>query len=145
MNYYKVRERADGKFDFAAENDGHVRPVGYCAGYHPIPPDAPWLPPGEAERYNADEAPLAGKYHTDGHATAAEAAACYREYLLDHKLRLMQEHPGHQEKCLVCEAWTTFYALLDMHHWTLCPAHNTRDQTEAMFTLSASTEITSSY
>jgi len=96
MNYYQPRQRkADGRRDYTAMNDGMVRPVGYCHAYHPIPDEIPYMTPEMVRRENDREAAFAHKYHDDGHATEAEARACYKEYLLDHKLELNIENAKH--------------------------------------------------
>lgn len=79
MNYYGARQRKDGRWDYAVENNGNVRPVGYCHAYREwddaavnltgIPADQPQV---------ALAAQFKHKHHADGHATADEACECYR-------------------------------------------------------------------
>ena len=67
------------------------------------------------------------------HATAAAAEECYRNYLLDKKLRLNCEHPDTQKKCQVCGTWTLARAVIDCDIFELCPAHMTRDEVAKLF------------
>lgn len=141
MNYYRVRERQDGRFDMTVENDHRIQPVGYCAGWHDWPDWLQMMSPEQHAQHLRDRE----KYHSTGHATAEEAAACYKQYVLDTRLRLHLRYADVQHRCAVCDAWTDGYAEVEMRHYTLCPEHNTRAQVEAMFTLTADVEIVSSY
>lgn len=144
MNTYQVLERADGRFDFTRENDGVIRPCGYCHAYTPISSEAVWATPEMIQQWNAAEAPFAPRYHADGHATKAEAAACYRDYLLDHQLQLGLRDPLSQHRCVICGEWTEMHARLDMESWTLCELHNHRVEVEKLFNLGPDVVIYSS-
>ncbi len=135
MNYYGPRQReSDKRWDYTCRNDGHIWPVGYCRKYEEW-----WVRFEEqfGHRPNQDEIDRCianqHKYHSEGHATDDEACACYREYLLDHHLRLGLECSDAQYKCKVCGAWTSLYAEVDMRHWTLCEQHNNREEVEKLF------------
>lgn len=141
MNVYRVLPRLDGRYDFTMTTDDHTSPVGYCRAWREWGDDLKKLSPAAWERYVANRE----KYHGHGHATPQEAADCYRQYLLDSHLRLMRENPDVQNKCLVCGAWTSHYAALEGHRYHLCPEHNTREQVEARLTITADTEIVSSF
>lgn len=144
MNTYQALQRAsDGRWDFTC--NGH--PAGYCRPYREW-----WLKDGELrtdmlispqsiEDYKSTE----HKHHGDGHATAEEAAACYREYLLDHKLQLMRKDSGSQRKCKVCGKWTNFWAQCDSKIWHLCEEHNNREEVAKLLYISADTVIWSSW
>lgn len=143
MNTYRVSERKDGRFDFTCENDGRIWPVGYCAPYrewwtgdNPVP----------ASQHRIDEyKATAHKHHAHGHATPQEAAACYREWQLDHKLNLGQESISEQRKCVVCGEWTNLSASVETQIWWLCEKHHNREEIEKLFTMDADTVIWSSW
>jgi len=131
MNYYMARQRKDSlRWDFTCKNDGRIFPVGYCAG------GQVWC---QAKGEHAD------KYHDGGHATAEEAAECYRQYQLDNHLRFdagegarvlrVCEHPD-------CEEFTGGTASVQYKVLNLCDAHRTREVVEQLY--EAATQITSS-
>lgn len=126
MNYYGPRE-TDGRWDYTCRNDGHIWPVGYCRAYKEF--DTSIIPVSEAEQeeYRA----TAHKHHSDGHATEEEACECYKQYLLDHKLRF-GTMSDQQLRCKVCEEWTQNYAEVDCQTWNLCDKHNSRETVEAL-------------
>jgi hypothetical protein len=139
MNYYGARQRKEGGFDYTCMNDGHVWPIGYCTGWREWK-DVDVLLPQQNERgrqeREAERARIA-LYHTDGHPTEAEAGACYRRYLLDHRLRLDMRCSGDmQRRCQApdgCEAWTQTAAEVDNGHtWFLCDAHRNRETVELL-------------
>ncbi len=145
MNTYQVLERdADHRFDMTRTNDGHAAPCGYCHAYKPIAEDAAWATKEMITQWNAQEAPFASKYHDDGHASKAEAAECYRLYLLDHQLQLGRKTEGVQHHCLICGEWTEGVARLDMESWPLCEEHNNRVEVEKLFNLGPEVLIYSS-
>jgi hypothetical protein len=136
VNYYRARQRKDGKWDYTCRNDGRIWPVGYCAEYNE---DFSNLGMGEvyqdwfAEDYKRKYAPTQDKHHTCGHDTAEEACECYKQFLLDHNLRLKIQSSDTQRKCEVCGEWTQLYAELDCQMWNLCEVHNTREVVESLF------------
>ena len=136
MNHYKARQReTDGRWDYTSGNPREgVHPVGYCRAWKPQDPNASWMLPGEAEQENAEMAPFVHKFHTDGHATSEEACDCYREYLLDHRLRLHDPplDPSTLNKCVVCGAYTAGLAELNFEHWWLCDEHRNRTEVEKL-------------
>ena len=126
MNYYQACQREDGRWDYTRTNDGVTRPYGYCAGWvEYTKEDAMRLGEPELLRENDLTLPFKDKYHTDGHTTETEAVLCYRQYLLDQRLRLNKVLTTTQYQCRVCGAWTNLYAELDhTYHWPLCGQHN---------------------
>jgi hypothetical protein len=136
MNYYQARQRkVDNRWDYSCRNDDRIWPVGYCAKYRDPEEMASDLVPilmwrkDEIERIRATK----DKYHTDGHATAEEACECYRQYLLDHKLRLDGESKDTWHKCLVCETLTNHFAEIEMQVYVLCDKYRTREEVEKLF------------
>jgi hypothetical protein len=131
MNYYQPRQREDSlRWDFTCKRDRQVWPIGYCSG-------------------KSHEGPHADKYHDDGHASAEEAAQCYRLYLLDNELRFddggdsrvlrVCQYPG-------CEEFTGGSATVGCGPcavYSLCAEHRTREAVEEMF--QAPDNIISSY
>lgn len=147
MNYYQARKReSDGRWDFTCRNDDRIWPVGYCHEYRPFTGNERWMVGGaeHAAKENAKEEPFRSKYHVDGHATAGEAANCYRRYVLDHRTHLREEYPHTKLECVVCKEWTTLRASVDHgRSWPLCELHNNQDEVERLYP--ASSEIVSSY
>ncbi len=133
MNHYAARMRqSDHKWDFTCQNDGHVWPVGYCAGF-PKPLDE------KATSYCGDPnwieklEPFRLKFHEDGHSTQEEAEDCYRSYLLDHRLNISVRFSS-AHRCGVCEVWTDKAAVVDHSHtYYLCDTHRTREEVESRF------------
>lgn len=133
MNYYKARQReSDQRWDYTCQNDNRVWPVGYC-GRPMQEEDFAKLGIPMSEREKAHLATNGHKYHTDGHATEAEACECYRQYLLDTQLTLDHEDPHQQRKCQVCEQWTTKFAIFGSTQlFFLCDEHRTREHVEQL-------------
>jgi hypothetical protein len=137
MNYYQARQREkDHRWDYTKGNDDDIRPVGYCAGWRE------WKPFDLYDEAHNDQwkreweeklLPHKDKYHSDGHATAEEAAECYKRYLLDHRLKLNLKDPNSAHKCEACGDLTQFLADLDSHYWILCERHNNRETVETLF------------
>lgn len=132
MNHYCARQRqSDKKWDYTCANSGQVYPVGYCCEYRPFrDEDKDWM--GVTEAYESLCVANAHKHHVGGHDTPEAAAECYRQYLLDFRLRLDGEQKDEQRKCEVCDAWTTRYAIIDMHVFVLCDDHRTREHVEEL-------------
>lgn len=157
---------ATGRFDMTSMNDGLVRPLGYCAGwpyegwgddevkeyvsrvYGEPEPGRPGYEFGQEQhagfvaQTKAEIARLAihqAKYHDDGHATADEAFACYRTFLLDNSLVLEGgtffkafykcQAPGcgalTNVKSCISGAWGPV--------WSLCPEHRNRATVELLW------------
>lgn len=145
MNYYGPRQReTNGRWDYTNRNDDRIYPVGYCAGWREHSPDV--LGEAVAARLNADIEPFRDKYHKDGHPTADDACACYRDYLLDQHLRLVRwDHtvngellrPGTLELCHAdgCTEYTAHHATISkvLERWPLCDEHLSREEVEKLF------------
>lgn len=105
MNYYRALQSADengkptGVWFYTCTNDGRTRPTGYCAQSCP------------------------------GHATADEARAHYKDYMLDHA-RYDAKLSGMQKPCEVCKEWTQFCAKIafEMELHPLCDRHRNREE-----------------
>lgn len=151
MNYYAARQRlSDQRFDFTCMNDGKTWPVGYCKVWRPLTAeDLSYVgSPEQIERmvkeHQAKFEPLKANYHADGHATAEEAQACYRKYLLDTQLRFSDKpNEEEQRRCAICSAWTQHIGWVDMKSWPLCVEHQTRESVEKLYP--AVSQIVSSY
>ena len=134
MNYYKARQRKDGRWDYTCMNDGHIWPIGYCSKYvDPMDYNFPGHEVFQTEHHLAKARANKDKHHEDGHATADEACDCYRRYLLDEKIRLGGHHENTQHKCVVCGEWTEMYADVNYQFWDLCEKHNNRQEVEKLF------------
>lgn len=130
MRHYAPRKRqTDGKWDYTCRLDDYIYPVGYCNEYREFNTDLIHVSESEIKEYAATK----DKHHTHGHDTEEEACNCYREYLLDHRLRLGRKWDGAQHQCKVCGEWTQGYAEIDMKTWDLCDQHNNRTEVEKLF------------
>lgn len=123
MNYYKPRQRvSDGRWDFTRRNNNDVRPEGYCQ---------PW---SFAQQFYPPA--LESKFHSEGHATEAEAARCYLQYQLDHGLVFRPETKvGNYQECEFpgCETVTSGRAEVRMvGRWVLCEKHQNRESVEVL-------------
>jgi hypothetical protein len=139
--YQVLQRQGNGRFDMTVSSDeeGWAHAIGYCTGWRGDPDEAEcerltkMFGEGFAERLQAEwkeRLPFKDKFHTDGHATREEAAACYRQYELDCEIRFW-DSKSEQKKCQVCEVWTTHRAELGeslSRHFILCPEHATREQ-----------------
>lgn len=126
MNYSDARQRqSDGRWDYTT--NGH--PVGYCREWRDWDEVTRALSPAAYAQYVADK----DKYHSHGHATEDEARECYRDYILDHQLRLNLVNSGTQSKCEICGEWTQKYAMLPFQIFKLCDLHNNREEVEKLF------------
>lgn len=140
MNYLCAKQRVeDQRWDYTRNG----RACGYCHEFLPFT-ECSWCTAEQAEELNAKELPFLSKYHTDGHTAAEEACACYKEYLLDHELRLKtqeSENAKAQYRCQKCGVWTTCVSTVGAYRlFTLCPEHATRDNVADLFSVSESWE-----
>lgn len=133
--YRPLQKESTGRWDYTVSSDeeGWAHATGYCTG---------WRDPDEtdkilAERYGATMKTdpetreklykFKDKFHSGGHATAEEAAACHREYELDFELRFSEDKDV-MKRCEVCEEFTTGRASLGQFgHYAVCPKHRTRE------------------
>lgn len=140
MNHLGPRQRHDGRWDYAYNNV----PWGYCRAYKPIPEDDSFVPAHLAKQENEKMVAVLGNFHADGHATELEACACYKRFLLDTKLRLMQlepENASQQNRCQVCKKFTACYATVGPYRmFTLCLDHQTRVEVEKLLHVDESWE-----
>jgi hypothetical protein len=143
VNYYEpLQRKTDQRWDFTK----NVYPTGYCAGWREWKPleiyddahNAHWK-----QEWETKILPHKDRYHSDGHATAEEAAECYKQYLLDRRLSLNRKSSNSMHKCKICGEFTQLFAELDLQLWHLCEAHNNRESIEKLF--EAPGKIISSY
>lgn len=145
MNYLEPRQReSDKRWDYTSRNDNRVHPLGYCAGTF----DKVWPEWDESrvawpsrEHYEADRARASehrDKYHGDGHATAEEACACYRDFMLDQRLHLDGRMQDQQLRCRECGTFTDRAARIGSHELIpLCDEHRTREVVERHYEVGA--------
>lgn len=151
MNYYGPRQHGTGKrWDYTCMRDDRIWPVGYCGGWRERTREAlskiVSMPDVEAilREQEEDRKNHLAKYHTKGHETAEEACACYRNYLLDHHLRLDGKFHDAKEKCAECSDWTqTFARVHGSSPIVLCESHLNRETVEKHY--GPISEIISSY
>jgi hypothetical protein len=128
--FYQPRQRiSDKRWDYTRSSDDErwCYPTGYCAGY--TDPEETEKSTGfayseeEKKRYLEHKA----KFHTDGHATAAEAEECYRTYELDFTMKV-QSNPAVRQPCLVCRTWTEDAVTVGKFlSFVLCKDHQTSE------------------
>jgi hypothetical protein len=134
MNYYQARQRKISKrWDYTVMNDGHIRPLGYCIPWDRLErafKDAPF----DADADLRHLAEFKDEYHDDGHETEEEAEECYKNYLLDHRLKFMEVGPAEgytrlpEFPCLECAAPTAVICEVDGRRvGALCGDHQTKD------------------
>ncbi len=119
-------------FTVSSDDEGWCHATGYCSGFtHPDEVDRQSEERGWGKmRQEEREKTLLhqAKFHTDGHATAAEANACHEEYELDFELRF-GENPDEMLKCAVCGDFTTGRVSLgEFRRYVMCTAHHTREE-----------------
>lgn len=140
-----LQRESDRRWD-KTSGTGSTKPhaIGYCAGWkEPATGEEAvrlerQFGPGFVERMNADieaRREHQAKYHTDGHATAAEADECYQRYELDQELNFYapRTEPDSLHKCRApgCSEFTAGLATLGQHRnmW-LCDKHRNREAVE---------------
>ncbi len=142
MNHLCAKQRqADGRWDYTC--NGH--PYGYCRQYTPIPEDGSMGIPAEiAKQENEKMEPFLEKFHDIGHATEAEARECYKQYILDTKLRLVPVEPvnaSQQNRCEVCKRFTACHVTIGPYRmFTLCPDHQNRETLAGLLKIGESWE-----
>lgn len=148
MAYYRPLQRKDGNWDYACTNGAGTFPLGYCAGYRELNDEGSikgMFPQSMLDRDNDRMRPFKEKYHAGGHATAAEAMNCHREYQLDQFLEFEVNPDGNEQKrCGVCGTWTTAYASIrgeHFRHWPLCAAHHDRESVEKLWAKEQEKEV----
>lgn len=147
--YLQPLKRVDGRWDYTSSTgSSDPYPLGYCAGWKEPPTGE------EAARLNARfgsdfvesltyeiEAVRSHQhlFHGEGHATAAEAIACYRGYQLDHELELLGPDPEartlHRCQGPDCREYTSGCAILGhgySRNFYLCDAHRNRETLEGL-------------
>ena len=155
MQHFKAWQRiSDKRWDWGSGWQNTIHPVGYCAGFTDYAFEEkerngivyyeykgiPWSKEAKEtyEKYK-------DKYHTDGHATADEAAQCYKQYLLDNRLMLNRKMSNMQKKCEICGEWTSLMAQLDGYHiFILCEKHQTIEDAASLYHVSGTSEFWSS-
>lgn len=145
--YLQALKRLDGRWDFTSSTGSSAPyPLGYCAGWREAPTGeeadklrsstGQWLVDKLASDIE-ERRPFADRYHTEGHATAAEADECYRQYQLDHELEFHEAptEPGTLHRCQGhgCREYTAGVAFYGQHqHFYLCDVHRNRETVEAL-------------
>jgi hypothetical protein len=140
-----LKRQSDGRYDFTSSTGSSAAyPLGYCAGWKepPTGEEAKRLErqfgKGFVERLSAEieaKRPHQAKYHTDGHATAAEADECYQRYELDQELEFygpkLEPETMHKCRAPACGEFTAGLATLGRHRrlW-LCEKHRNRETVE---------------
>ena len=145
MNYYEPLQRQTDKcWDYTQRRDGRTWPIGYCRGWTEDTRDELVKEYGEDRGemfYKAQEERRAHQdcYHKDGHESSEEACECYKNYLLDHDVRLDgggsvdTQHRGEVEGC---DAWTQKSASVGpTRRWNLCDDHRNLETVRGLFTV----------
>jgi hypothetical protein len=141
-----LQRESDKRWDMTSgTGSSAAHAIGYCAGWRePATGEEAerlekQLGSGFVESLNRDteaKRPHQAKYHRDGHATAAEADACYQQYQLDNELEFYGKPTGkvdtlHACKRPGCSEFTAGMARLGQHrHFYLCDEHRNRETVE---------------
>ena len=133
VRIYQPRQReSDKRWDMTVSSDeeGWCHAIGYC-GEKPVDPSTQThLPVHEvnSQGWYRDREPFLDKYHRDGHATAQEADACWKEYQLDVELSF-HDVVDEARMCALCTRWTQRVAVIG-HEFSeriwLCEGHANR-------------------
>ena len=127
MQHKAARQREkDKRWDFTTTMGDRIVPVGYCRPYR----EDPELKVRSPAHYEKVQDHL-DKFHGDGHETAEEAQECYKNYLLDFSLNHWEQN--NQQRCLVCDEWTTHRVEIAYSIFVLCPEHAIREQVSERF------------
>lgn len=121
MRHYSAKQRArDGRWDYTCGQ----APTGYCHAFDVAWPQDLAEPVSGYAEARAAAIVHRDKYHEDGHATADDACACYKRFLLDNRLRTDGRISDQMRKCEACSAWTDRYAQVGGHQmFVLCDNH----------------------
>lgn len=126
---YMPRQRTDDgrwRMTVSSDEEGWCHAVGYCRPHKALTPTAGYISQEMCDAENARTEPFKHKYHDDGHATEAEAAACYREWELDQDVH-KHVFSTTQKKCAECGEWTSHVVEIGLHLVTLCEKHQDRE------------------
>lgn len=131
MRIWRPLQRTDLRWEMT-QGTGSTGPypTGYCAGWRE--PDSVNTPAVKdyVKRDLEKRLPFKDKFHTDGHETREEALACWDEYRLDLKLKVVEE-PDTQRRCKLCSVWTIsrvkFAGVALSKPVALCPDHQDRE------------------
>ncbi|HYQ47132.1 MAG TPA: hypothetical protein VER11_34415 [Polyangiaceae bacterium] len=146
--YLRPLQRTDGRWDYTSgTGSSSPYPIGYCAGWRgPASGEARerlvrQFGEGFVKQMDADTEALRAhqaKYHTDGHATAAEAHECHCRYQLDNELELEARSKDsaptlHRCAATGCGEFTASFAKMgQFKRFWLCDMHLTREAFEAL-------------
>ena len=131
MQYFTAKQReSDKRWDYTVQWNERITPIGYCRAYKSF--DTTGIP--VSEETQSEYTATAHKHHTDGHATIEEACNCYKQYTLDHRLRLGATMSDQLQRCRVCQEWTDKFAVIgDSCLIVLCPEHNNRETVDSLY------------
>lgn len=149
MRHYAARAKeSTGRWDYTITHDGATWPTCYCAGrfetvWPETPTNAALAAFGSLEAYQLARETRqahAAKYHDDGHATAAEACACYKTFVLDHEIRFVPDGGAgevdtlHRCQAPGCTEYTGGGAVWSgtSRQFNLCAAHRTREVVDGL-------------
>jgi hypothetical protein len=160
MNHWRAAQRtgrddgSTGRWDYTCGNRRTgTYSVGYCSGWQydkwieRAKSPQPGTLVGDVEGLEQERdqrLPSKDKYHTDGHATADEAIACFRQFKLDTSLDFLKPpataHPQSlhacEEKSKTCRNYTANLATIagsSFGSWYLCDEHLNRESVERLF------------
>jgi len=127
--YRALQRKKDCRWDFCCDS----KAVGYCQEFREWWKDSAVVhaPQSQIDKYMETQ----DKFHITGHATKEEAAECYKQYLLDHRLQFIKDVSA-QRMCEVCKEWTQGIAEIDACILALCDRHQTREDVARLFRVS---------
>lgn len=135
MRHYSARQRvADGKFIYCC---GDLA-TGYCDDYEFTLKAYQQYDPAGVPNLEANKDKFHGPDH--GHATKEEACDCYRQYLLDFRMRLGKDE-NQMHRCAECKEFTQNVLQIGAYSiLILCDAHNNEETIKKHFKVNESWE-----
>jgi hypothetical protein len=139
MAWYSPKQKIDTKrWDFTCSNSAGTFPMGYCAGWKDWTQedaDRINMPLERLKKLEEESLPFKHKYHSDGHATSAEACNCWRDYQFDQERRTYASEET-QRKCAECGEWTNGVVVIGRelpYTFFLCPKHQDEATTKKVW------------
>ncbi len=89
------------------------------------------LADGSGWHYTSGDIPIGRCSRHEPHATAEEAEACYKNYLIEERL-VFNNSNSSMHRCRVCEEFTTGIAEIGEYMWfaVLCENHQNKESVE---------------
>mgnify|MGYP000956943696 CR=1 FL=1 len=127
MNYKQARQLPSGKWHYTNCNNGLIYSLGYCRKNKCCPCRFNEVDNIDSCVVCEGTGSIPSEHYCNGHDTAEEACAHYRDFLLDYaNYDVRDEHC--LEKCEICGTWTHQIVSIDYYiYHRLCEQHCNRD------------------